>query len=72
MPRINRIHFRLTNDEYDKLKQNLKAKGYSRVSDYLRYLALEHDRFMQAKVFQIDQNVRKILELVEKTKNKKA
>src|SRR3989344_1216492 len=63
----NRVHFRLDNDEYDRVKRNSKEKGYLKVSDYFRSLALEHDKFMQEKLFLIDNNVKKILELLEKS-----
>jgi len=68
-PQNNRINFRMNNDDYDTVKRNAKAKGYSRISDYLRSLALEHDRYTQEKIFQIDKNVKKLLEMLGKDRN---
>ena len=65
MPKNNRFHFRMDNDEYNKVKLNLKAKGYTQISDYLRSLALEHDILIQERILRIDKNARRILELLE-------
>ncbi|MDP3639592.1 MAG: hypothetical protein Q8R53_00105 [Nanoarchaeota archaeon] len=66
MVKLNRVYLRLANDEYERVKINSRVKGFSHVSEYLRSVALEQDAFFQEKVIQIDRNVKKILELVEK------
>ncbi|MBI1968405.1 hypothetical protein HYS49_00700 [Candidatus Woesearchaeota archaeon] len=66
VPRNHRIHFRLNKEECERVKLNSQNRGFVKISDYLRSLALEHDIVMQEKLFQIDRNVKKVLELVEK------
>ena len=43
MRKNKRIHFRITTQQYERLKNIAEAKGFITVSEYLRYSALERD-----------------------------
>ncbi|MBI4147631.1 hypothetical protein HY494_03190 [Candidatus Woesearchaeota archaeon] len=66
MQKINRIYLRLANEEYDQVKLKTQNKGFAHVSEYLRSLAIEHEDFLHQKIIEIDRNLKKILELLEK------
>lgn len=57
------IQFRVTRDQYERIKNNARAKGYLNLSHYLRNLALE-------KNFVFEQKFNEIYEVIVKGNKK--
>ena len=66
MSNNRRIDFRVSRNDYERIINNAQAKGYATVSAYLRSIALEKDLFLESKVIETNNNVKKILQLLEK------
>ena len=49
MRKNRRVHFRLTTQQYERLKNIAEVKGFGNISDYLRYTALEKDLDFEEK-----------------------
>jgi hypothetical protein len=43
----------MTRDQYERIKNNSKTKGFSSLSAYLRYVALDQDFIVQQKICEI-------------------
>ncbi|MBI4440020.1 hypothetical protein HY638_03535 [Candidatus Woesearchaeota archaeon] len=41
MGKVRRLHFRVTDEQYARIKNNSAAKGYATVSSYLRSISLD-------------------------------
>lgn len=49
MRKNKRIHFRITTQQHERLKNLAEAKGFTKISEYLRYVALEKDLEFEEK-----------------------
>jgi hypothetical protein len=59
------IHVRTTNEEYEKICANSKAKGYPTLADYIRYQALEKDKGIEEKIVQVHRMLVKVLKVLK-------
>jgi len=50
MVRIRTVQIRLTRDQYDKIKHYSKVRGFSTLSSYMRYVALDQAMFLEQKL----------------------
>ena len=53
MNRTRFIQFRVTRDQYERIKNNARAKGYLNLSHYLRDLALDKNLVFEQKFNEI-------------------
>lgn len=47
------IQIRLTKDQYERIKNYSRMKGFNSLSGYLRFVALEQDFVLQKKIYEI-------------------
>jgi len=66
MVKIRTVQVRMTRDQYEKMKNNSKVKGFNSLSAYLRYVALEQDFVLRQKLSEIHDHL-----LGDQTKKKK-
>lgn len=57
--KTRRIVFRVTENQYRKIKLNAEAKGHITMSGYLRDVALNKDIFIEQKIIEIHKAVTK-------------
>lgn len=51
---LNRtIQIRLTLDQYERIKNNSRIKGFNSLSSYLRYVALNQDFVLHQRILEI-------------------
>jgi hypothetical protein len=43
----------MTRNQYERIKDNSKIKGFNTLSSFLRYVALERDNILERKLFEI-------------------
>ncbi|MBW2967045.1 hypothetical protein KY362_01020 [Candidatus Woesearchaeota archaeon] len=55
--KTRRIVFRVTDDQYRKIKLNAECKGHVTISGYLRDLALNKDGLIEQKIVEIHKAV---------------
>ena len=53
MVMIRTVQVRLTRDQYERLKNNAHVKGFQSLSGFVRYVALQHDFFLERKILEI-------------------
>ena len=68
MNKTRSIQFRVTRDQYERIINNARIKGYLSISAYLRDLALNKDYAFQRKLDEIHEHIVKDR---EKTKQQK-
>jgi hypothetical protein len=68
MPKNRRIHFRITEPQYARIKANAEAEGYITIAAYLRYLALEHDLLIDKKIIQMSRQIQDMHGILSKAK----
>lgn len=55
---LNRtIQIRLTKEQYDRINQNARLKGFQHTSAYLRYVGLEQDLWLHRRIQEIHQHL---------------
>ena len=47
------IQVRMTKDQYERIRNNSKIKGFNSLSAYLRYVALDQDFIVQQRICDI-------------------
>lgn len=47
------IQIRLTKDQYERIKNNSRIRGFNSLSGYLRFVALDEDLILQQKIYEI-------------------
>jgi hypothetical protein len=57
MVMIRAIQVRTTRDQYDRIKNNARIRGFSSLSSYLRHVALQHDAVLEQKVNEIHEHL---------------
>ncbi len=62
MPKNQEIRVKVTKNQLERIKNNCQAKGFRFVSSYIRFLCLEHNKYIEDKI--IENN--KILNEIEK------
>ena len=60
------IHFRVTGQQFEIIKNNASLEGFKTVSNYLRNIALREAPDVQKRISQIDEFSTKTYELVLK------
>ena len=53
MVMIRTIQIRMTRDQYERIKNNSRIKGFNSLSSYLRFVALDQDFVLQQKIYEI-------------------
>ena len=53
MSKIFAIQFRTTRDQYERIKDNARVKGFRNLTDYLRFVALEKNSVVENKILEI-------------------
>lgn len=53
MVMIRTIQIRLTRDQYERIKNYSRMKGFNSLSAYLRFVALEQDFVLRQKIYEI-------------------
>ena len=53
MAKIYAIQVRTTRHQYEQIKNNAQLRGFSSLSSYLRYMALDRDGAVEQKVREI-------------------
>lgn len=66
MVKIRTVQVRMTRDQYERMKNNSKVKGFNSLSAFLRYVALEQDFVLRQNISEIHDHL-----LGAKTKKKK-
>jgi hypothetical protein len=51
------IQVRMTRDQYERIKNNSRVKGFNSLSAYLRYVALDQDFVLQQKIIEIHNHI---------------
>ena len=51
------IQVRMTKDQYERIKLSSKLKGFSSLSSYLRYVALDQDFVVHQKVVELHKHL---------------
>ena len=57
MIKKRRMEFRVTQPEFEKIYAIAKAKGFTALSDYLRYVAIDQDFVMQQRIQEIHEKL---------------
>ena len=55
--KIYKYQVRLTKDQYERLKQNARQRGFSFLSSYVRFAALDMDFLMARKITEIHEHI---------------
>jgi hypothetical protein len=53
MAKVYAIQVRTTRHQYEQIKNNAQLRGFSSLSSYLRYMALDRDAAVEQKVREI-------------------
>lgn len=61
MPKNHILKFRITKNQLEQIRNEAQAKGYVAVASYLRDLALKRSGFIESKIVETNENVKKIL-----------
>ncbi|MFA6461953.1 MAG: hypothetical protein WCV90_06845 [Candidatus Woesearchaeota archaeon] len=64
MPNNRTCRFKVSNEQYSKIKQESTEKGYVKIAPYLRELVLNKNQFLEFKIIETNQLVKKILEVL--------
>ncbi len=62
MVKTRLIQFRVSGNEYERIRNNAHAKGYSTIASYLRSVALGKDLFTETNITEIHRMVKEILD----------
>jgi len=68
MKKLRSIQFRVTKDEFEKIKNNAMIKGFCSTSGYVRYCALDQEMIIAQKIHEMHSH---LLGDVKKEKFKK-
>ena len=62
------IQFMVTSEQYDRIKHLTTSKGFMRVAEYLRFMALEKDLTYERKFTEIHQAIMFLIKNKEEQK----
>lgn len=62
MAKTHLIKFRVSSIQFEKIRAEADSKGYVSLASYLRDLALNRNRFIETKIIETNQLVKRILE----------
>jgi len=65
MVKNHTFRFRVTQPQFEQIKNEAQAKGYVKVAPYLRDLALEKSKFLEDKIINTHEKVTQILEVLQ-------
>jgi Arc/MetJ-type ribon-helix-helix transcriptional regulator len=57
------LFVRITKYQYERIKNQVDAKGYRSVSAYIRDLALQPN-YLETKIIEIDKSIKEILDAI--------
>ena len=57
MVMIRTIQIRLTRQQYERIKNESRIRGFNSLSAYIRYQALQKDEAIERKIYEIHQAV---------------
>ena len=69
--KIYKYQVRLTRDQYERLKQNCKLRGFSYLSSYVRFMTLDNDLWMHKKISEIHTHLLGEQPVVRRSKKKR-
>jgi len=64
MPRNTEVRMRITNDQLDRIKMGMQAKGFKTLSGYMRYLCLEYNQYLEAKILENNKILKEIVKIL--------
>ena len=64
MVKNHTFRFRVTKSQFEKIKQEALVKGHLTVAPYVRDLALNHTDFIESKIIENNQMLKKLLEVL--------
>lgn len=63
--RTSYIRMRISSLEHEELKIKLKSRGFKSISEFLRYIAFEHNIIIEQKIIETNKIVKEILEKIK-------
>ena len=57
---------RVSTPEFDELKIKLKSRGFKSISDFLRFIAFEHNIIIETKIIETNKIVKEIFDIIKK------
>lgn len=64
MPRNRLIKAKVTKNQFDRIKLNAQAKGFKTIAGYMRYLSLEYNQYLEAKIIENNDILKEIVEFL--------
>jgi len=64
-PNYKRTHYlrvRVSTPEHEELKIKVKSRGFRNISDFLRFIAFEHNIVIETKIIETHKIVKEILD----------
>lgn len=61
-PKLRIVVFRVTTPQYERIITTSRAKGYIRLADYLRFLALDKGALVEHKILENNKLLHKLKE----------
>lgn len=61
MPKNKMLRIRVTNDQFERIKNNTDVYGYSTISSYIRSLSLERNLLIENKIIENNKLIKEIL-----------
>lgn len=52
-PKVYRYQVRFSREQFERLKTTAKARGFGHLSDFVRFMTLDHDLWLARKVTEI-------------------
>ena len=65
MSKLHTVKFRVTSGQWSKLKRDAQIRGYVYLAAYLRDVVLKRNDFIESKILESNDNLKKILELLK-------
>lgn len=69
--KIYKYQVRLTKDQYERLKENARLRGFGYLSSYVRFMALDSDMWMARKISEIHEHLLGAAPPVRRSKKKR-
>ena len=65
MSKLHTVKFRVTSRQFDRLKRDSQLRGYVHLAPYLREIVFRENGFIESKILESNDNVKRILELMK-------
>lgn len=69
MAKTHMLKFRVSKQQSETIRIEAQAKGYVSIASYIRDLALNRNQLIETKIIETNQNVKKLLGLIENERN---